>query len=185
MATCCLNGTLYPCHVGSSHSWWAQRMGRMYASISGIISGCFFPTTAMHMVKHMVQVHTSSTALRLALTTSRPGRITWCWGCGSGSSTPCMPMACSTHSSTWICSTSLFASGGNPLPTDTYVSLEQVSSPLFGHTLECTRGQQHAYHLESDLSLPPSSLHFPLQLQHSLELENVSSHKYHNNLIFY
>ncbi|KAL5506156.1 hypothetical protein EMCRGX_G007739 [Ephydatia muelleri] len=125
MATCCLNGTLYPCHVGSSHSWWAQRMGRMYASISGIISGCFFPTTAMHMVKHMVQVHTSSTALRLALATSRPGRITWCWGCGSGSSTPCMPMACSTHSSTWICSTSLFASGGNPLPTDTYVRLEQ------------------------------------------------------------
>ena len=146
----------------------------MYASISGTMSGC---TTAMHMVKHMVQVHTSSTALRLALATSRPGRITWCRGCGSESSTPCMPMACSTHSSTWICSTSLFASGGNPLPTDTYVSLEQVSSPLFGHTLECTRGQQHAYHLESDLSLPPSSLHFPLQLQQSLELENVSSHK--------
>ena len=49
----------------------------MYASISGIMSGC---STAMYMVKHMVQVHTSSTALRLTLTNSRPGRITWC-GC--------------------------------------------------------------------------------------------------------
>ena len=72
--------------------------------------------------------------LAFVLATSRPGRITWCRGCGSESSTPCMPLGCSamsTHSSTWICSTSLFASGGNPLPTDTYVRLEQVSSPPF------------------------------------------------------
>eukprot|EP00731_Ephydatia_muelleri_P004493 Em0002g669a len=55
-ATCCLNGKLYPCHMGSSYSWCS---------------------TAMYMVKHMVQVHMSSTALRLTLTTSRPGRITW------------------------------------------------------------------------------------------------------------
>ena len=61
------------------------------------------------------------------------------------------------------------------------------------HTLQC--GQQQAHHLESDLSLPRSSLVLllstqhrhggnllhcwlvPLQLQQSLELENVSSHK--------
>ena len=76
--------------------------------------------------------------------------------------------AMSTHSSTWICSTSLFASGGNPLSTDTYVSLEVSEHPLppCGHSPQCTSGQQQAHHLESDLSLPPSSLVLLLPTQH-------------------
>ena len=77
---------------------------------------------------------------------------------------------------------------------------KQVSPPSHPihthiHTLQCGQQQAHYLQLESDLSLPPSSLVLllptqhrhggnllhgwlvPLQLQQSLELENVSSHK--------
>ena len=92
-----------------------------------------------------------------------------------------------------------FSSAGT-LPVVSKVHLFKASEhplPPCGHTPQCTSGQQQAHYLqlESDLSLPPSSLVLllptqhrhggnllhcwlvPLQLQQSLELENASSHK--------
>ena len=123
----------------------------------------FFLTTAMHMVKHMVQVHTS------CVWPSPPPGLAGSHGAGGVALSPALP-ACSSE------------------------LRHVVTTPLWPHHLMHVRPTT-AHHLESDLSLPSSSLVLllptqhrhggnllhcwlvPLQLQQSLELENVSSHK--------